>query len=157
MGVAALALATSATRAQKAGPPPQAKETKETRAGAAFPKIWKSQATTHEYRVRIEKDTFYAEWVNRPPDAVKKGLYIRSVCRRAGDKWVGTSRVLLACTKPGPAGGKATNVCNLTVRFEVDSITPERISGRGETLKNFDCEKCQVLRTGWADFVWVPK
>jgi hypothetical protein len=36
-------------------------------------------------------------------------------------------------------------------------MSAERITGRGESLREFDCQNCQVHQTGWADFVWVPK
>jgi hypothetical protein len=130
---------------------------KATAKGQGLARIWKSQKTPHEYRVRVENDVFYAEWVNIPPDAAKQGAYIRSECRRAGTKWIGTSRILLPCGKAGFAQGKTINVCRMTLRFEVDSISPERISGRGETLKDFDCARCEIRQTGWGDFVWVPK
>jgi hypothetical protein len=119
--------------------------------------VWKSQNTTHEYRVRVENDVFYAEWTNIPPDVAKHGAYIRTECRRAGTKWIGTSRILLPCAKRGAAKSKAINACRIILRFELNSISPERITGRAETLKDFDCEKCEVRQTGWGDFVWVPK
>jgi hypothetical protein len=124
---------------------------------AARWRIWKSTTSGKEYRVRVEKDVFYAEWVNIPLETAKHGAYIRTECRRAGAKWIGTSRVFLPCAKPGEAKGKTTNVCPMTVRFEVDSITPQKITGGGETLRDFDCEKCEVRQTGWGSFVWVPK
>ncbi len=149
-----LAMTPLGALAQKADSPAN---TKKAANPNAFPRIWKSKVTPHEYRVRIEKDTFYAEWVNRSAAAVQQGLYIRSECHRVGDKWVGTSHARLACSKDKSAGTKGENLCSMTLRFEVNSITPEKITGRGETLKSFDCGKCQVLQTGWGDFVWVPK
>jgi hypothetical protein len=136
---------------------PQKHAPAEKHAAAPSPgKIWKSETTGKEYRVRIEKDRFYAEWV-APPDAAKQGAYIRSECRRTGTKWIGTSQVFVLCPKPGDVNGKSTNGCSLTFRFEVDSITPERITGSGETIREIDCAKCEVRQTGWGNFVWVPK
>jgi hypothetical protein len=137
--------------------PGKAAPSKKAVVAQGLSKIWKSPKTNHEYRVQVENDVFYAEWVNIPPDAAKQGAYIRTECRRAGTKWIGISRILLPCAKPGEAKGKTTNACRMALRFEVDSISPERISGHGETLKDFDCGKCEVRQTGWADFVWVPK
>jgi hypothetical protein len=48
-------------------------------------------------------------------------------------------------------------MCSMTLRFEVDSISPERITGRAESLRDFDCQKCEVRQTGWGNFVWLPK
>ena len=124
-------------------------------ASSPLPKIWHSDATKHDFRVEVTADLFRAEWINIPPTAAKQGAYIRTECRRSGDKWIGQSRIYLPCA-PADATA-ATKACPITARFEVDSITPEKISGRGESLKQFDCAKCQVQKTGWAEFVWVPK
>ncbi len=116
--------------------------------------MWKSETTKKVYRVKIDQDHFVAEWVNVPPEAKKQGAYIHSECRRAGNKWVGTTRALLPCALPGAE--KKTRTCELTLRIEVDSISATRIEGAGDSLHNFDCSKCQVLETGWAKFTWVP-
>ena len=132
-------------------------ESKSTVGAQTLAKIWKSETTKHEYRVRIENDVFYAEWVNLPPAAAKLGAYIRTQCRRVGTKWIGTSRILLACAKPGEPEGKMTRACPMMLRIELDSVSPERIAGRAETLRDFDCEKCEVRQTAWGKFVWAPK
>ena len=48
-------------------------------------------------------------------------------------------------------------MCPMMLRFEVDFISPERISGGGESLKDFDCASCEVRRTTWRPFTWAPK
>ena len=115
--------------------------------------IWKSESTGKEYRVKVEGDRFTAEWTNVPPPAAKQGAYIRSECRRSGSRWIGTSRILLGCSLPE---GK-TKMCPMLLRFEVDSISPERITGGGEILRDFDCASCEVRKTGWGPFSWTPK
>lgn len=132
-------------KAQSASPP------------ANLPEVWTSQATKHDFRVKVEKDLFTAEWINLPPEAARQGAFIRTECRRSEKNWIGTSRVVLPCAAPGDAKGKATKACPMTLRFELSSISKDRIVGRSESLRNFDCEKCQVRETGWGDFVWVPK
>jgi hypothetical protein len=148
-GLASWSVAAQKTSPPPGGKPPQPRET--------LAKVWVSETTHHEYRVRIEQDVFYAEWINLPPAADKLGAYIRTECHHTGAKWIGTTRIMLACAKPGETSDKLTRACPMTLRFEVDAITPERISGRGESLRDFDCEKCEVRQTGWGDFVWVPK
>jgi len=117
--------------------------------------IWKSQTTGREYRVQIEKERIYAEWVNLPAVAAREGAYIRSECRHVGSKWVGTSRIFLPCSMG--TTGPPTNHCHMLMRMEIESITPSRITGRSETPKGFDCQNCRVLSTVWANFVWAPK
>ena len=124
-----------------------------TAKGGAFPRIWKSQSSGKEYRVKMEGDHLTAEWLNIPPQAAKQGAYIRSECRRSGSRWIGTSRILLPCSLPD---GK-TKMCPMILRFEVDSISSERITGAGEILRDFDCGSCEVRKTGWGPFSWAPK
>jgi hypothetical protein len=148
-GIVAWSVAAQKTSPPAGGKPPQPR--------GALAKVWVSETTHHEYRVRIEQDVFYAEWVNLPPAAAKLGAYVRTECRHTGAKWIGTTRIMQACAKSGEAAGKMTRACRMTLRFEVDAVSPERISGRIESLRDFDCEKCEVRQTGWADFIWVPK
>jgi hypothetical protein len=146
-----------AANAQKPPAAAQSRATTTKRAASQLARVWHSDVTQHDFHVEVAGDVFRAEWVNIPPAAAKQGAYIRTECRRAGDKWVGSSSLNMLFPVPGAPAGKDTKVCHLTVRFEVDSITPERITGHSETLRGFDVDKCQVLKTTWGEFTWVPK
>jgi hypothetical protein len=147
-------LATSSLQlSSEAQTAPKPAGTKSSAKATARPQIWKSTTTGKEYRVQIEGDRLTAEWSNIPPEAAKQGAYIRSDCRRSGTKWVGTSRILLPCPLPD---GK-TKMCPMLLRFEVDFISSDRITGGGETLRDFDCGSCEVRKTGWGPFSWEPK
>lgn len=127
---------------------------------AAAGRIWKSQTTGHEYRVRIEGDVLHAEWVNLPADLVRQGAYVRTECRRVGNKWVGTtrSRLPLPCTEvTAPDGRHPSAWCSLVTRTEVNSVAPDRISGRAQAPARLDCQACKLLDAEWKDFVWTPK
>ena len=119
--------------------------------------IWRSETTGKEYRVQVDQDRFSAEWVNLPPESAKRGAYIRNECRRVGPKWIGTSRIHLPCAAGEGAKEHIVNTCRLQLRIEIISVQADRIVGRGQTLKRFDCQSCRVDETGWGDFVWVPK
>jgi hypothetical protein len=127
--------------------------TKSAAKATALPQIWKSASTGKEYRVKIDGDRFNAEWSNIPPQAAEQGAYIRSECRRSGTRWIGTSRILLPCGLPD---GK-TKMCPMILRFEVDFISSDHITGGGEILRDFDCGSCEVRKTGWGPFSWAPK
>jgi hypothetical protein len=127
--------------------------TKSAAKASALPQIWKSASTGKEYRVKVEGDRFTAEWSNLSPQAAKQGAYIRSECRRSGTRWIGTSRIFLLCPLPD---GK-TKMCPMILRFEVDFISSDRITGGGEILRDFDCGSCEVRKTGWGPFSWTPK
>jgi hypothetical protein len=122
-----------------------------------YPNLWKSETTGKEYRVQVDKAHFSAEWVNIPSEGVKRGAYIRSECRRVGSKWIGTTRINLPCTVGEGAKEHVANTCRMQFRIEINSIQADRIVGRGETLKRFDCKSCRIDETGWGDFVWLPK
>jgi len=132
---------------------PKAGGAKSDAKAEALPQVWKSLSTGREYRVKVEGDSFTAEWSNIPPQAAKQGAYIRSECHRSGTRWIGTSRILLACA----LGDGKTKMCPMILRFEVDFISPDRITGGGEILRDFDCGSCAVRKTGWGPFSWTPK
>ncbi len=123
---------------------------------SAHAEIWKSETTGKEYRVRVEKDRFYAEWVPGPGAPAQRGAYIRTECRRVGSKWIGTSRSFLPC-EVDEKKVHTSNWCHLTTRTEIDTLTPDRIVGRGESLRRFDCATCKILEAAMSEFVWVPK
>ena len=121
----------------------------------ALPEVWKSVSTGKEYRVKVEGDRFAAEWVNIPPEAAKEGAYTRTECRRSGTRWIGTTRFSLPFPCPPPNG--KLKMCPLILRFEVDFISPDRITGGGESLRGFECSTCEVKETAWRPFSWTPK
>ncbi len=155
-GVGLLALGSEPPQAQKRGPAPPARS---STLSAASSRIWTSNTTGKEYRVRTNGDRFYAEWVNIPKNPGKQRPYIRSEALRSGSKWVGVSHSLRQCSTGEKSGSQQDVVrwCHLTTRIEIDSVSRDKITGHGETLREFDCKTCKILQTGWGDFVWVPK
>ena len=148
-----LHLATLPLRAQQVKPPNRTRPPQVTRPPA---QVWRSLTTGKEYSVRVDAQTLYAEWVNVPPPLVQGSAYIRSECRRVGTRWVGISRSYLPCdTMEG--NRRVQNWCNLVTRIEIDSMTADRITGRAEAIRRFDCERCRILEKVWAKFEWVPK
>lgn len=120
-------------------------------------RVWRSLTTGKEYRVRVEGQSLYAEWVNIPPALAERGAYIRSECRRVGTKWIGTSRSYLPCTLTEGGKEQIRNWCRLLTRIEIDAATETTITGRAEGLRRFDCKTCKILETVWKDFRWIPK
>ncbi len=143
--------------AQKPATPAKSATATSKPASSQLPKIWHSEITKHDFRVEVANDLFRAEWVNIPPAAAKQGAHIRTECRRAGSKWVGSSNISMLFAIPGAPTGKDTKLCSLTVRFEVDSISAEKITGHSESLRNFDVNACRVQQTSWGGFTWIPK
>jgi hypothetical protein len=155
--MALLVISPFAAAAQKPTAPAHPATATSQPADGQLPKIWHSQATQHDYRVELTKYLFRAEWVNIPPASAKQGAYIHTECRRTGSKWVGSTSINMLFAVPGAPPGKDTKLCSLTMRFEVDSISPEKITGHSEALHSFDVNSCRVQETRWGDFTWVPK
>ena len=155
MALLVIALFTGA--AQKPTAPAKSGPAYPKSVSSQLPKVWHSESTKHDFRVEVTKDLFRAVWVNVPPTAAKQGASIHTECRRAGDKWVGSSHVNMLFAVPGAPAGKDIKLCSLTVRFEVDSISAEKITGHSEALHSFDVNTCRVQETKWADFTWIPK
>jgi hypothetical protein len=122
----------------------------------ASARLWRSETTGNEYRVWTDKARLYVVWVNIPPGLARDGASLRSEFRRVGTKWVGTTYSFLPCDTT-EAGEHVVNQCRLETRIEIHSLEADRITGRGESLKRFDCARCQILETAWRDFSWVPK
>ncbi len=142
--------------AQKPSPPAQSASAPDPDF-SRLPKVWHSETTKHDFKVEVTKDLFRAEWIDLPAESAKKGAFIHTECRRTGSKWVGKSNISMLVGVPNAPAGKDTKICQITIRFEVDSVTPDKISGQGEALHSFDPATCRVNETRWAPFTWVPK
>lgn len=118
--------------------------------------VWKSQTTGNQYRVQFAGETFRADWINLPTSLARHGAYIHTECRRVGNKWVGTSSSYLPCSADSSHSNGMANWCKLVTRTEIDTVAADRITGRGQGLKRFDCKACRILEADWKDFVWVP-
>jgi hypothetical protein len=129
----------------------------DTGAPGHIPGIWHSETTQHDFRVEVTKDLFRADWVDIPPAAAKQGAYIHTECHRIGSKWVGKSSISLLFAIPGGPTGRNTRLCSLSMRMEVESVSPEKITGHTESLSSFDVNTCHVRNTTWREFTWVPK
>jgi len=121
-----------------------------------MPDLWRSLTTGKEYFVRMDKSHFYAQWVNLPSVAKHHGAYIHTVCELKGAKWTGTSDIYMPCVTGDGKEEKVANTCHLNLKIEIDSIGKDRITGRAQTLKKFNCSACKVVEAGWANFEWVP-
>jgi hypothetical protein len=143
--------------AQKTAPDVKSAADANTSVTSQLPKIWYSEASKKDFQVEVTKDLFRADWVNIPSAAAKQGAYIHTACRRSGTKWAGSSQVYQAVATSKDPKVKDIKMCHLTVRFEVDAITPQKITFHSEALRNFDPAKCQLLQTAWEEFSWIPK
>jgi hypothetical protein len=152
VAVASLVVGLAACGSKPSQPSPSG----ETVARPASGRIWWSSTTGREYRVWVEKDLVRTEWVNLPAAVAARGAFVRSECRRTGEKWVGTVRSYLPCEST-ESSGRVSNRCHLETGIEIDSMTVDRIAGRAQALRKFDCRTCRVIEATWVDFLWIPK
>ncbi|MGH9469615.1 MAG: hypothetical protein ACRD1N_04640 [Terriglobia bacterium] len=117
--------------------------------------LWLSSTTHNVYRVRVKDGTLSAEWVNIAPAEARLGAYIRTECHREGRRWVGDTSSYLRCETDGANQKPYVHWCHINTRTEIISISQDRITGRAEGLKRFDCRQCKVLEKEWKNFIWV--
>ena len=127
-----------------------------TATAPASAQVWWSTTTGREYRVWIDKDIVHTEWISLPPALAQGGAYVRSESRRVGSKWIGTVRSYLPC-ETTESNAHISNRCHLETKIEIDSMTADRITGRAQAIRRFDCKACRVIEAAWADFVWIPQ
>lgn len=118
--------------------------------------MWVSKTTGKQFRVLVEGNTFRADWLNVPSEWAAQGAFIHTECKRHGKKWVGTSLSFMPWSSQKGTDAKVKNWCHLETKFEVDSITANSISGRGESVRQFDAATCKILKTGMSNFQWSP-
>jgi trypsin-like peptidase len=119
-------------------------------------RIWTSMTTGRDFKVRIDGDYIYTEWVNLPSQLQTTAAFMRSELKKDGDKWVGKVRSLL------PYDYKTWAVqdvkwCTVEVQFEIDKLSETRIEGRAVRAKSFDAKKCKTGELEWQSFAWIPK
>jgi hypothetical protein len=129
--------------------------------------VWTSVTSGRDYKLRIDGDYIYTEWVNLPSQLQTTAAFMRSELKRVGDKWVGKSRSYLPYEyksayfdfwKNGQTvGTENVNWCRLEYDFEIDTLTDSRIEGRGMGFATFDVKKCKPGKPELKTFTWIPK
>ena len=143
------------SNAQQLAPP---KKERQIPAPPASARIWKSLTTGNEYWVWTENERMFAQWVNITPEWAERGAYIHTECRKVGARWIGNSRLYLPFPCEKTQNGRKTRAwCRLVTKIEFDRIEANRLAGRTEGFKEFDCERCRIVEVVWKDFEWVPK
>jgi hypothetical protein len=136
-------------------------------AGPSNGRIWTSVTSGRDYKLRVDGDYIYTEWINLPPQLQTTTAFMRSELKKIGNKWVGKSRSNLPYEyksayfdfwKNGQTvGTENVNWCQLEFEFEIDTITDSRIEGRGLGFTSFDAKKCKPGKMEWKKFTWIPK
>ncbi len=119
---------------------------------SAEEKIWTSIGTGHDYKVRVDGDYGYIQWVNLPPALQSTTAFIRGELRKTGDKWIGKN------VSHVPYSSKSgSKWCRMETDFEIDKLSDSRIEGVAMAWPSFNVGKCQAERLEKRPFVWIPK
>jgi hypothetical protein len=119
-------------------------------------RVWTSMNTGRDFKVRIEGDYIYTEWINLPPQLQMTTAFMRSESKKDGDKWVGKVRSFLPYDLKTWAV-QSVKWCSIEMEFEIDKLTETRIEGRSIRAKLVDVKKCKPNEMGWQSFTWIPK
>lgn len=115
-------------------------------------RLWTSMTSGRDYKVRIDGDYVYSQWVNLPPSLQSTMAFARSELKKAGDKWVGKSVSYLPAKD-----GRSVKWCRIEMDVEIDAVSDSRIEGRSQGWESFKAKNCQPENVIWKPFVWIPK
>jgi len=130
-------------------------------------RVWTSLKSGRDFKVRIDGDYIYTEWVNLPPVLQSTAAFMRTELKKDGEKWVGKVRLNLPYPYKSSyadywrtgqrMGTENVNWCREESDFEIDSISDSRIEGRSLSASSFDAKKCKPGKMEWVSFTWIPK
>lgn len=133
---------------------------------SAGERVWTSMASGRDFKVRIDGDYIYTEWI-LPAPLQSTAAFMRSELKKSGDKWIGKVRAYLPYEykssyadywKTGqPMGTANVKWCHSEADFEIDKLSDSRIEGQGSDWSSFDVKKCQPLKPVRKPFTWIPK
>jgi hypothetical protein len=130
-------------------------------------RIWTSLTSGRDFKLRIDGDYIYAEWVNLPPVLQSTAAFIRYELKKDGNKWIGKAISNLPSSynssymdfwRTGQQiGTENVNWCHSQVDIEIDSFSESRIEGQSLSATSFDVKKCKPGKREWKSFTWIPK
>lgn len=130
-------------------------------------RIWTSLTSGRDFKVRMDDDHIYTEWVNLPPALQSTTAFMRTELKKTGEKWVGKTTAYLPYEYKStyadywktqqPVGTVNVNWCRTEFDFEIDKLSDSRIEGQGLGATSFDARKCRPGKLEWKPFTWIPK
>jgi hypothetical protein len=121
-------------------------------------RVWTSLKSGRDYKVRIDGDYIYTEWVNLPPVLQPTAAFMRSELKKDGEKWIGKVRLNLPYAYKSSytdfwrtgqqMGTENVNWCRAESEFEIDRISDSRIEGR--SLSSNPSTSRNVNRARWS-------
>jgi hypothetical protein len=119
---------------------------------ASEERVWTSMTTARDYKLRMDGEHIYMQWVNIPSNLAATQAFARADLKKLGTKWVGKSVSYL------PYATRISQVwCRIEAEMEIDSITDSRIEGKSTAWQSTNVKKCQPVKPELKDFVLIPK
>jgi Trypsin-like peptidase domain len=141
--------------------------TKPTSPTGSPDRIWTSMTSGRDYKVRVEGDYIYTEWVNLPSQLQNSAAFVRSELKKDGDRWRGKVRSNLPYefkssygdfwTTGQRMGTENVKWCQIEVDFEIDRVSESRIEGQAMMPSSFDAKKCKPGKSDMKPFTWILK
>lgn len=121
--------------------------------------IWTSLTTGRDYKVTIDGDYVYADWLNMPAGLQGTPAFLRLEVKKGTDNtWRGKSRSYLPCQyRDNWTGQFTTKWCREEYDIKVDRLSDSRIEGETLNWDRYDCRKCERKGARKESFTLIPK
>ncbi len=125
----------------------------------ATDRVWTSLTTGRDYKVKIDGDYVYSDWVNMPTALQGTQAFMRSEVKKAADGiWRGKGRSFLPCQyRDTWTAQPVTKWCRAEMDIEVDKVSDSRIEGKATAWDAWDCRKCAPKNEKTVPFTFIPK
>jgi hypothetical protein len=115
-------------------------------------RLWTSLTSGRDFKLRIDGDYIYTEWVNIPSALQSSGTYIRQELKKAGDRWVGKTYWFFPYNYRG-----SVKWCRTETELEINRVSESRIEGQAQGWGAYDAKNCKPEKVESKPFTWIPK
>ena len=116
--------------------------------GVSGERLWTSMTTGRDYKVRIDGEYIYCQWINLPAALQSMAAFIRAELRKSGDKWVGKNLFYFPVSQKW---------CHIETDMEIDKVSDSRIEGKSVIWQSINARNCSIVRPELKPFVFIPK
>jgi S1-C subfamily serine protease len=115
-------------------------------------RLWTSLTSGRDFKLRIDGDYIYTEWVNMPSALQSSGASMRQELKKAGDRWVGKTYWFFPSNYRG-----SVKWCRTETELEINRVSESRIEGQAQGWGAYDVKNCKPEKVESKPFTWIPK
>jgi hypothetical protein len=123
--------------------------------------MWTSLTSGRDFKIRLDGDYLYMDWVSIPADIKAAGAFNRAELKKSADgKWRGKNHTRLPCTYTRGYGAYERTYINWCIReddMEIDLLSDRRIEGISVGWQKLECKKCEPQGLEQKPFTLIPK